>query len=252
MPTTELCQLLEWDSQFFGRTIGRINGHRLTPYDIAAINTWCADHAIECLYFLADSDHAETVRLAEDNGFRLVDMRVTLQCRITDWQARSVSERPREGCVRPALPSDLPVLQAIARRSHTDSRFYFDGCFPLETCGALYEMWITRGFEGQADHVLVAELEGEPVGYFSCLKRGTQGQVGLVGMSEQAHGRGLGQYLTHEAMQWFSDHGVESVEVVTQGRNIAAQRLYQRCGFLVRSVQLWYHKWFVNCTSREK
>ena len=34
------------------------------------------------------------------------------------------------------------------------------------------------------------------------------------------------------------------MKVVTQGRNIAGQRLYQRCGFLTRSVELWYHKWY--------
>jgi hypothetical protein len=32
---------------------------------------------------------------------------------------------------------------------------------------------------------------------------------------------------------------------VTQGRNLAAQRLYQRTGFLIRDLQLWYHKWYL-------
>jgi hypothetical protein len=32
--------------------------------------------------------------------------------------------------------------------------------------------------------------------------------------------------------------------VVTQGNNLAAQRLYQTCGFLSRDLQLWYHKWY--------
>lgn len=251
MQTIELCQVLDWDSQFFSRTIGRINGHQLAAQDMIAINAWCADHAIECLYFLADSDHAPTIRLAEDNGFRLVDIRVTLQCRTADWQPRAVVSRPSEGCVRPMIPSDVPALQAIARKSHTDTRFYFDGHFPLETCGALYELWIKRSCEGQADHVLVAEQNGQPVGYFSCHRQGAQGQVGLVGMSAEAHGKGLGQYLTQRAMQWFVEQDVESVDVVTQGRNIAAQRLYQRCGFLIRSVQLWYHKWMQDCTPRE-
>jgi ribosomal protein S18 acetylase RimI-like enzyme len=31
--------------------------------------------------------------------------------------------------------------------------------------------------------------------------------------------------------------------VVTQGRNIASQRLYQKHGFVTQSIQLWYHRW---------
>jgi ribosomal protein S18 acetylase RimI-like enzyme len=37
--------------------------------------------------------------------------------------------------------------------------------------------------------------------------------------------------------------GVQRVSVVTQGRNVAAQKLYQSCGFTTCSVQLWYHWW---------
>jgi len=33
------------------------------------------------------------------------------------------------------------------------------------------------------------------------------------------------------------------VTVVTQGLNVPAQRLYQKSGFLVSSVYLWYHLW---------
>jgi hypothetical protein len=32
--------------------------------------------------------------------------------------------------------------------------------------------------------------------------------------------------------------------VVTQGHNVAAQRVYQREGFLTKTVSLVYHQWF--------
>jgi len=239
----QLCQILEWDSQFFGRKIGRANGHRLDPQQMATIEQWCADNAVECLYFLADSDHPETLRLAGNHGFRLVDIRVTLQCRVADWQTLPVNNHLESMSVRQAVANDIAVLQSIARISHTDARFYADGCFPPESCADLYALWIKRSCEGYADYVAVADQNGRPAGYCSCHRHGTRGQIGLVGVDEQARGQGLGRHLIHQAMRWFAEQPVEVVDVVTQGRNAAALRLYQRCGFLVQSVQIWYHRW---------
>ncbi len=70
------------------------------------------------------------------------------------------------------------------------------------------------------------------------------GQIGLLAVGERARGRGLGQALLGSAGRWFLAQGVEEVRVVTQGRNLVAQRLYQRVGFRTASLQLWYHKWF--------
>ncbi len=41
-----------------------------------------------------------------------------------------------------------------------------------------------------------------------------------------------------------SKNGVKIVSVVTQGRNIAPQKLYQKCGFISYSTMIWYHRWF--------
>lgn len=253
METIEPCQFLSWDTNFFGHRIARATVHQLSPQTVEAILEWCETQAIECVYFLADSDHAETVRLAEDYGFRLVDIRVTLQCNIKDRQARLSSNLTKTVHVRHSHQSDIPALQAIARTSYGDSRFYFDPCFPAKSCEALYETWIKRSCEGYADVVLVAEVNYQPVGYISChlISNTLHGQIGLVGVGSQARDGGVGRILVEHSLRWFAEHDVEVISVVTQGRNIAGQRLYQRCGFLTRSVQLWYHKWMPDCVSQE-
>ena len=252
METIESCQFLSWDTDFFGRRIARVIGHQLNTQRVETILEWCGNHAIECLYFLADSDDPETVRLAEDYGFRLVDVRVTLQCSIRDRRTGYSNDRSEAVRVRPSQSGDIPILQAIARTSYGKSRFYFDPYFPQESCDALYETWIKRSCEGYADVVLVAEVHDRPVGYVSChlFSDTRRGQIGLVGIESQAQGRGVGQILADHCLHWFAEHGVEVVSVVTQGRNIAAQRLYQRCGFSIHSVQLWYHKWMPDCASQ--
>ncbi|MCK5641059.1 MAG: GNAT family N-acetyltransferase, partial [Gammaproteobacteria bacterium] len=245
---TEVCEFLLWDSEFFGHKIARVVGHRLDLQTVDAILKWCEAQDIECLYFLADADNPPTVRLAEDHGFRQVDIRVTLACDIGGRRVLHKDGSEKGINVRSALSKDIPVLQAIAHSSHRDTRFFSDPCFPRESCEALYETWIKNSCEGYADVVLLAEIGKQPVGYVSCHLPGStpHGRIGLVGVATQARGQGIGRMLVEHSLQWFAEQEVNSVTVVTQGRNVESQRLYQRCGFLSHSVQLWYHKWMLN------
>ncbi|HXO26520.1 MAG TPA: hypothetical protein VOA80_04195, partial [Thermoanaerobaculia bacterium] len=59
-----------------------MRGGRLNRERLAAIERWVAREGIECLYFLADPGDPETAPLAEESGFRLVDLRVTLDRRL--------------------------------------------------------------------------------------------------------------------------------------------------------------------------
>lgn len=238
------CDVLEWDSDFWNLRVARVRGEVLTPELARQIDGWCRQHAVCCLYFLARSDDVETVRLAEDGGYRFVDIRVTL--RRTVESALDGGQR-FAGTVRDARADDLVELRSIARAGYRDSRFYADPRFPPDRCDALYETWITRSVEGYADRVLVAELDGRPAGYVSCHVAPTthKGSIGLVGVASWGQGQGAGSRLVMDALQWFRSREVRDVSVVTQGRNVAAQRLYQRGGFLTDSVQLWYHKWYL-------
>lgn len=236
------CEILEWDTDFFGFCIAQVRGHTLTTETLEYTDAWCRESGVKCLYFLARADDPATTRLAEDNGFRLVDIRVTLErepVRLEDQEHRSVMVRHVRG-------QDLSALQAIAENSYHESRFYFDPSFPTPLCDRLYKTWIKVSFEGYADAVLVAERDATPIGYVSChLDEGSsRGKVGLLGVSDEMRGHGVGKSLVFAAIDWFKEQGAQRVLVVTQGRNVVGQRLYQRCGFLTGDVQLWYHKWY--------
>jgi dTDP-4-amino-4,6-dideoxy-D-galactose acyltransferase len=238
------CEHLPWDSEFWGGTICRVRGHTLSERLHEQIDDWARAREVCCLYFLARSDDPGTTRLAEDAGFHLVDVRLTLDRPV----AEIVIPLPgrAEVVIREARPADVPQLEAIAADSYHDTRFYADRCFPPERCDEFYRTWIKRSCDGYADAVLVADLGGEPVGYISCHLDDAAGigQIGLVGVSPRAQGDGIGGLLVARALQWFAAHSPGRVLVVTQGRNYAAQRLYQRNQFRTCEVQLWYHKWY--------
>jgi dTDP-4-amino-4,6-dideoxy-D-galactose acyltransferase len=238
-----VCDFLEWDSAHFGYRIARAAGNRLDRSNLGAMLAWCETHQIDCLYFLADSHDGQTIRLAEATQFSLVDVRLTLDRHLD----RTTTPCPVSAglTIREWRPGDLAALRAIARQSYRDTRFYYDGHFATASVDALYETWIEKSCRGYADAVLVAEAEQQAAGYLSChILDGAWGQVGLVGVHPAWQGQGIGHALVDSALGWFAARGLQQVRIVTQGRNIAAQRLYGCCGFLPRTLQLWYHRWF--------
>ena len=135
----------------------------------------------------------------------------------------------------------------MARAVHGETRFFKDSHFPRQRAEDLYSTWITLEVQGRAKIVWVAaSVANQPLGYISCHLDPVrqEGQIGLVGVSPEIRGRGIGKNLVLTAMDWFRAQGAHVVTVVTQGNNRAAQRLYQQCGFLSRDLQLWYHKWY--------
>ena len=238
------CEHLPWDSEFFGRRIARVCGNRLDASAIEALEKWCSEHAVECLYFLADPDDPATIRLAEDHRFRMVDIRVTFGTKLTS----RVPPAPSGALsIRPFAPGDAAALQTIARGSHRHSRFYRDGRFPAERCDDLYATWIEKSCQGYAEAVLVAEADDRAVGYISCHVDPDEGRIGLVAVADGMRGKGVGHALVHAALDWLAARGLSRASVVTQGTNAEAQRLYERCGFTTRTIQLWYHRWFDRC-----
>jgi ribosomal protein S18 acetylase RimI-like enzyme len=47
-------------------------------------------------------------------------------------------------------------------------------------------------------------------------------------------------------LHWLAQRQQRNASIVMDGSNIAAQRLYQKCGFRSHKVELWYHKWFTD------
>jgi GNAT superfamily N-acetyltransferase len=239
------CDRLAWDSQFWGFGIAQVMVERLTISQVEDVVAWSRQHNVRCVYFLAQAHDLESVSAAEACGFRCVDVRITFE------RTGLVTQDPPECISDPSVTirafeeGDLERLQMIARESYRDTRFYYDQHFPRPLCDQLYETWITKSCSGGADAVLVAQCEEHASGYVTCHVDTTRGhgRIGLVGISEETRGRGIGLALMHRTNLWFARHGIDAVSVATQGRNLAARRLYQRAGYLTKSTALWLHWW---------
>lgn len=242
MSDSPLIRFLEWDSDFFGKRIASVCTETVTGGLLGAAVQKGIEERIDCLYLLLPAEDSSMVREAEASGFHMADIRMTLSKSITPdksiWQ-------PLSADIRLSKSEDVPYLSLIAAAGHTDSRFYSDPGFPNELCDRLYATWIEKSCNGYAQAVLVADQNGQATGYTSChINPDGSGQIGLVGVSADFQGQGLGKRLIAESLRWFASQGCSMVFVVTQGKNVGAQRLYQKNGFLTSSLQLWYHRWF--------
>ena len=246
--------LSEWDSAFFGFKVTRVQAETLTPEQAAEIDAWCIANQIRLCVLLADSEHTPTAHAAAQSGYQMIDLRVTLN---RDFAAPiPTPKRP----MRTYQPSDLPALESIAHDSFMDSRFLIDPFFSAKARSQeMYVQWIRRRSGGDyatssfspADYIVVADADdGAPAGFVTCILRPPDadgrvlGVVDLVAVDQRARGLYIGESMVCAALAWFQGQGCSGVEVVTQGRNVRAQRTYQRCGFLIHRAQTWYHKWF--------
>jgi dTDP-4-amino-4,6-dideoxy-D-galactose acyltransferase len=234
--------MLPWDTTFFGVRTARLTAAQLTPHTLATALHECGTERVQVIHCLADGDDDGQVLLLEQAGFHLVDIRITLR-----WQGMTPPPNVHSTTLvlRNHREDDITALAAIARNSYYQTRYYYDRNYPRERCDALYAEWIIQSCQGGAERVVVAERDRQALGYVTCQRPAGQeeGQIGLVGIRSDARGTGLGQLMVRESLRWFVEEGVRVVTVVTQGRNLSAQRLYQRCGFVTDGLQLWYHKW---------
>lgn len=225
---TPTAELLEWDTEFFKQRIGRA----YSP----DVDRWAAENTIGTVCLLVGSDEPDRWQDAEARGFRLMDTRVLME--------RSTA--PTMALARAYRPSDLDDLVRIARESHRITRFYADPAFADERCDDLYEAWIRNSVDGWAQKVLVIDGDGGGgvAGYVTVHVDGESGSIGLIAVAEFERGRGLGAALVRAAIDWCHTKAVLYITVVTQGRNVAAQRVFQACGFRTSRVDYWFHRHF--------
>jgi dTDP-4-amino-4,6-dideoxy-D-galactose acyltransferase len=238
-----LCEILEWDSTFFGRRVARYLPARCTDADLDALAAECAERRIECVYILIDpSDTESIVSLNRGQAF-FADVRLTFGMPIA--ASPPASSRCQDTRVRPAKPSDVPMLRTLATASHRHTRFQADPHFPAGSGDRLYETWIENSCRGYADAVLVAQdAASAAMGYVTCHRDAPdRGRIGLFAVADDYQGRGVGGALVAAAIDWFAANGVTSMTVSTQLRNARAIRVYERAGLILSGAGFWFHYW---------
>lgn len=227
-----MIETLDWDSEFFGVSVGRVAP---ATTDLVAAAAEADAKGVDCTYLLLAADDADRLMEAQRAGFTVVDIRIELG-------AETVSvDDPDHGCRIADPDADASWLKRIASQRFTNSRFFADPHFGREAAGGLFEAWITRGLAGDGRQVVVLD---DRAGFVICGRDTSlhEGIIELIATSDSA-ARGSGLRLMSGAHDWFLAQGLRSASVVTQVANVPALRLYERVGYRARRTDIWLHRW---------
>ena len=176
------------------------------------------------------------MRAAEENGFSLVDVRVTLERGVPTAAAGE-----GDAGVRRATLADLPRLASIARRSHRTTRFHRDPLFDARRADEMYAVWIERAVRGELAHVVWVVDRGEgALGYVAASRDSAGSSIGLIAIDASCRGLGYGGRLVRTALRWATGEKLTRMSVITQGHDAASLRFYESSGFAAQRVQFWY------------
>jgi ribosomal protein S18 acetylase RimI-like enzyme len=70
---------------------------------------------------------------------------------------------------------------------------------------------------------------------------GVRAWIEDVVVDESARGRGVGESLTREAIRYANERGARTVDLTSRPSRAAANRLYQRVGFVERETRVYRH-----------
>lgn len=233
---------LDWDSDCFGFKVARIIPADLTESELRATLDHLGRNNYRLVYWQLAADEDAGLRLAQACGGFLADEKRTYL-----KQLAAAPEGPRPAAYT-VLPYDRNSpeagLVALALEAAEYSRFRLDPLFPAELCDKLFTCWITNSVSREiADRVLVVREGAELLGMITLGHEAGRGDIGLLAVAQQARGRGLGKLLVKAAEGYFAEQGYRHAQVVTQGANAGACRLYESCQFEIENSSHFFHFW---------
>lgn len=235
---------LEWDSEFFGFNIHYITSRHLTDVIHNKLKDVCRGKSVRLLEFLCNCHDSRSVRIAEKEKFEFVDIRLTYQ-QILNANIAKV-QIPEGLTLGKAEIQHIDRLKELTKDLYQHSRYYYDVRFDQDKINEFYANWIKKAVLGTFDSYCYClfDSQGKPLGFCSIRENSNQSvHIGLFGIDDEHHGKGFGKTLVNAVLHELYTSGIRKVLVVTQGRNYKAQVLYQKCGFVTTSTELWYHKW---------
>jgi dTDP-4-amino-4,6-dideoxy-D-galactose acyltransferase len=231
--------ILDWDSVFFDKKICTVNRKIRNEDEWLEVSRLLAEQAIDLAYYSSTTPLDEKLMIADAYLVKLVDKKTTYIKAIQKDALYDSSVLPYWANFPEQSLLDLAVESGV------HSRFRVDEKIGVNKFQELYRTWIINSINKKiAKEVLVYKSKETIAGFVTLGEKNAVADIGIIAVDERFRGRGIGKALMQSAESWFANNtNFEQIQVVTQGANVAACRLYEACGYHVGSVEYFYHLW---------
>ncbi|QVY65781.1 GNAT family N-acetyltransferase [Polaribacter sp. Q13] len=135
-------------------------------------------------------------------------------------------------------------LLDLALQSGSYSRFKKDANIPNSKFEKLYDLWVRNSVNKKiADEIFVVFIDETISGFVTVKKNKHICKIGLIAVSQNFRGLGLGKKLMQRVDHWALENKCNLVEVETQLDNEIANKFYKSLGFLENKREYIYHIW---------
>ncbi len=225
---------LQWDSSFFGYEVGKIDISSSTEFDWKKFKDLSKEFK---LIYVFSKDEILVEKL------KLVDVKITFYKKLGNINFGDTED---ENIVLFDISKhNYEKLKELSILSGKYSRFNLDENFSNEEFRKLYLQWIDKTLNDTINSDILIYLEkGEILGFITLEnKNKILPNIGLVAVSNNARGKGVGTRLIESCQRRAFKENLNQIQVVTQKQNIAAVRLYEKCGFEMDSLFYISHFW---------
>ncbi len=221
---------LEWDSKLLKKNIGEIKDIPIKEEIIKEHIDEAKNRSYKYLIIRLKDFKCSELLLLTKYGFYISDIGITLKASL-----KEIVTTQNKYSIREATQEDIESLKRLIPGLFIQSRFYNDPFFSKRDADLIFLKWIENSIKKEAaDIVFVIPRKA----FITCKKKGSIGEISLIGVKKGEEGKGLGRALVSRAVKWFKDNKISSVHVRTQLKNTRALNFYESLGFKIDSYDI--------------
>jgi hypothetical protein len=225
---------LEWDSEFFGVELGRVELDGVDQTDLDLIDEQGRDMGLACLFGTIRPGAGDSSVLAQAHGHRLVEVAIRF-----DRRPGPYVPPPSRSVVRHGGPEDMDMLSDALDRLAPWSRFAVDERFGLSAARRMYEAWVRRAVDESGERFLAIAEDEDGLTGLSTNVRTPVPRVDLLAVTKP--GTGASQAMMSALFEWAGDTVTQAGPCAA--RNLSVIRFVEGCGFSACETHYLFHRW---------